>query len=166
MGFGASQTSFTQIVGNRQIETSNPIDENTARLAKQMNSYGDYVQGSATAEYRAMVDKAAAIAKAQKAKVDPLHHEKIDRLLDTYARKLAENLNESYRIQTRCPSILVAGPSNFPVRKKEKQNAANARNMDAFRWAPSQGVWQRMLNQNGINAARQITEAWMPVESE
>ena len=27
-------------------------------------------------------------------------------------------------------------------------------------------LWQRMLNQNGINAARQITEAWMPVESE
>ena len=304
------------------MATYYPIDENTARLAKQMNSYGDYVQGSATAEYRAMVDKAAAIAEAQKAKVDPIHHEKIDRLLDTYARKLAENLNESYRIQTRCPSILIAGSSNFPVRKKEKQNAADARNMEefrhiqgllgkirgtgmggissddsnaiaklranlegreqaqeqmkavnayyrknqtlrgcpqltpaeiaklevemsrswrssskpyesfmlsnnnavihrlrarieeleqrqaapapegwtfnggevvmskaenrvqiifsakpdadvravlkqnGFRWAPSQGVWQRMLNQNGINAARQITEAWMPVESE
>ena len=26
MGFGASQTSFTQIVGNRQIETSNPSE--------------------------------------------------------------------------------------------------------------------------------------------
>ena len=78
-----------------------------------------------------MVDQAA--AEAQKAKVDSIHHEKIDHLLDTYARKLAENLNESYCIQTRCPSILIAGPSNFPVRKKEKQNAADARNMDAFR---------------------------------
>ena len=71
-----------------------------------------------------MVDQAAAIAEAQKAKVDPIHHEKIDHLLDTYARKLAENLNESY---------CIPGPSNFPVRKKEKQNAADARNMDAFR---------------------------------
>ena len=80
-----------------------------------------------------MVDQAAAIAEAQKAKVDSIHHEKIDHLLDTNARKLAENLNESYCIQTRCPSILIAGPSNFPVRKKEKQNAADVRNMDAFR---------------------------------
>lgn len=36
----------------------------------------------------------------------------------------------------------------------------------SFRWAPSQGAWQRMLTQNGICAARQVTEAWMPVESE
>lgn len=31
-----------------------------------------------------------------------------------------------------------------------------------FRWAPSQAAWQRMLNQNGIHAAKQLTEAWMP----
>lgn len=107
-----------------------PIDENTARLAKSMNSYSDYKPGSATAQYQAMVDKAAAIAEDQKAKVDPMYHEKIDRLLDTYARKLADNLNEDYRIQTRCPSILITGGSNFPVRKKEKQNAASDRNME------------------------------------
>ena len=99
--------------------------------------------------------------------------------------------------------ILVAGRANFPIRKKEKQNAASDRNTEAFcriqsllnkirstgmggvssddgnaiakleaemarsfRWAPSQGAWQRMLTQNGICAARQVTEAWMPVESE
>lgn len=35
-----------------------------------------------------------------------------------------------------------------------------------FRWAPSQRAWQRMLNQNGIYAARQVTEAWITEESE
>lgn len=30
-----------------------------------------------------------------------------------------------------------------------------------FRWAPSQGAWQRMLNQNGIYAAKTVTEKWM-----
>lgn len=33
------------------------------------------------------------------------------------------------------------------------------------RLAPSQGAWQRMLNQDGIYAAKQATEVWMPVES-
>ena len=299
-----------------------PINETLARQANTMNSHYEYKAGSATAEYHAMVDEAAAIAEKQKARTDPMYHEKIDRLLDTYARKLADNFNENFEIQTRCPSILVAGRANFPVRKKEKQNAASDRNMEeyrrirglldkirgtgmggvssddgsaiaklrenlesreqaqeemkavnayyrkngtlqgrplltpeekarlevgmslscrqtpkpyesfllsnnnaeirrlhtrleelerrqttpapegwtfnggkvvmnreenrvqiifdgkpdadirtalkqsGFRWAPSQGAWQRMLNQNGIYAAKQVTEAWMPVESE
>ena len=109
------------------------MDKHKNPLAKVMNSFSDYKPGSATAEYRSMVDEAAVIAEEQKARTDPMYHEKIDRLLDTYARKLADNMNESYSIQTRCPSILVAGGSNFPVRKKEKQNAAADRNMEEFR---------------------------------
>ena len=64
-----------------------------------MNSFSDYKEGSATAEYRAMVDKAAAIAEQQKSRVDPMYHEKIDHLLDTYARKLAENMNQRRAFQ-------------------------------------------------------------------
>lgn len=71
------------------------IDENTARLAKSMNSYSDYKPDSATAEYRSMVDKAAVIAEEQKARTDPMYHEKIDRLLDTYL--CAETGGESER---------------------------------------------------------------------
>ena len=52
-----------------------------------MSSFSDYVPGSATASYRQAVDKAAEIAEQQKRMVDPIHHEKIDRLLDTYTRK-------------------------------------------------------------------------------
>lgn len=55
------------------------------RRANDANSYRDYAAGSATAEYRQMVDQAAAIAKRQKERVDPMYHEKIDALLDTYA---------------------------------------------------------------------------------
>ena len=65
------------------------INEDAARRAKEMNSFSDYKAGSATAGYRQMVDKAAGIAAAQKRRVDPMYHEKIDRLLDSYARKLA-----------------------------------------------------------------------------
>ncbi|WP_366142601.1 hypothetical protein [uncultured Oscillibacter sp.] len=97
-----------------------------------MNSFYDYKPGSATAEYRAMVDKAYSIAEQQKARVDPMYHEKIDALVDRYARKLADNLNDAHAIDARVPSVLIAGPANFPVRKKEKQNAARDRNMGEF----------------------------------
>lgn len=205
------------------------INEDAARTAKHMNSFYDYVEGSATAEYRGEVDKAIAIAEAQKAKVDVKHHEKIDALLDRYARKLADNYNKGFAIESRCPSVMVSGPANFPVRKKEKQNAARDRNMDewkyikgllgkiqsvglgaeplsldkrgfdeapqgwefdggkvemnvdddrlqifydskpdeatrqklkshGFKWAPSQGAWQRILTKNAVYAAKQVTD--------
>ena len=109
-----------------------PIDETAARRAKEMNSFYDYVPGSATAAYRAMVDEAYALGEAQKARVDPMYHEKIDGLLDRYARKLAENINQRNAIDTRVPSIMISGGGNFPVRKKEKQNAARDRNMGEY----------------------------------
>ena len=110
-----------------------PINETAARRAKEMNSFSDYREGSATAEYRAMVDKAAAVAEHQKARVDPMYHEKIDHLLDTYARKLAENMNQGFAIDARVPSVMIAGPANFPVRQKEKQNRARDGNMEEWR---------------------------------
>lgn len=109
------------------------INEEAARRAKEMNSFFEYKTGSATAEYQTMVDKATEIAEAQKAHVDPIYHEKIDHLLDTYSRKLAENMNSGYEIDARVPSVMIAGSANFPVRKKEKQNAARDRNMQEWR---------------------------------
>ena len=79
-----------------------------------------------------MVDKAAGIAEKQKARVDPMYHEKIDYLVDLYARKLAENLNQANVIDARVPSIMISGGGNFPNRKKEKQNAARDKNMGEY----------------------------------
>ena len=128
------------------------INEGAARRANDANSFSDYKPGSATAEYRQMVDKAVEIAERQKKRVDPMYHEKIDSLVDTYARKLAENMNSSFSIETRVPSILIAGGSNFPVRKKEKQNAARDRNMED--WNEVQGLLDkiRSTGMGGISA--------------
>lgn len=94
------------------------ISESAAKRAKDMNSYSDYAPGSATAGYRAMVDEAYMLAEKQKAQVDPMYHDKIDALVDCYARRLAENLNERNAIDARVPSILITGGGNFPVAKK------------------------------------------------
>lgn len=118
------------------------INEEAARRANDMNSFRDYKAGSATAEYRRMVDAAAELAERQKQRVDPMYHEKIDRLLETYCRKLAENMNASYSIEARCPSILISGGGNFPVRKKEKQNAARDRNLE--QWNYIQGLLDKI----------------------
>ena len=128
------------------------INEEAARRAKEANSFSDYIPGSATAEYRQMVDKAAELAERQKRRVDPEYHSKIDHLLDLYARKLAANMNEGYTIAARVPSVLIAGPANFPARKKEKQNAASDRNM--FEWQYIQGLLDRIRStgMGGISA--------------
>ena len=128
------------------------INEGAARRANDANSFYDYKPGSATAEYRQMVDRAVEIAEHQKKRVDPMYHEKIDSLVDTYARKLAENMNSSFSIEARVPSILIAGGSNFPVRKKEKQNAARDRNMED--WNEIQGLLDkiRSTGMGGISA--------------
>lgn len=98
------------------------INEETARRANDVNSMRDYRHGSATEEYRAAVDKAAALVQAQKSKISPYYHDKLDALLDRYSRRLADYYNAYYRNESACPSILVCGGSNFPVRKKQKQN--------------------------------------------
>lgn len=114
------------------------INEDLARRAKEMMSFSDYKQGSATAEYRRCVDDVYMTSYLHKKRVDPMYHEKIDYLADLYAKKLADNMNEDNSIGTRCPSVMIAGPADFPVRKKEKQNAAWARNREE--WSHIQGL--------------------------
>ena len=108
------------------------IDEAAARRAKEANSFYSYVEGSATAAYRREVDRAAEIAERQKSRVSPEYHDRIDGLLDAYARRLAANYNHRYSIDARVPSVMVAGPAKFPVKAKEKQNAARDSNMAEY----------------------------------
>ena len=128
------------------------INEEAARTANDLNSHYTYREGSATASYRRQVDEATELAERQKKRVDPMYHEKIDRLLDLYCRKLAENLNDKYAIAARCPSMLVSGRANFPVQKKKKQNAAEERRLEE--WKHIQGLLDtiRSVGTGGISS--------------
>lgn len=125
-----------------------PINEEAARRAHEMNSYRDYAPGTATKEYQSLVDEAEKIAHRQKANVNPIHHDKIDRLLEVYSRKLADWYNQSSTIEQMCPSILITGGSSFPVRKKEKQNAARERH--SKEWETIKGLLYKI---EGIGTA-------------
>lgn len=118
------------------------IDEAAARRAKEANSFSDYVEGSATAAYRQDVDRAVEIAERQKARVSPEYHDRIDGLLDSYARRLAANYNHRYSIDARVPSVMIAGPANFPVKAKARQNAA--RDSNAAEYREIQGILDKI----------------------
>lgn len=99
------------------------IDEQTARRSWEMTHMGDYTPGSTTAEYRAAVDEAAELAENQKKRVSPFYHEKIDNLLDAYARRLAGWYNDHNRNGASCPSWFISGPANYPMKKHQRQQA-------------------------------------------
>lgn len=138
------------------------INEDAARRAKEANSFSGYVPGSATKSYQVMVDEAAVIAAKQKDKVDPMYHDKIDGLLEKYARELAEVINQQNEIDARVSSVMIAGCSNFPVRKKEKQNAARDKNAERYNEVQSILRRIRSIGMGGIksddkNAAAKLT---------
>ena len=104
------------------------INEAAARQARGMWSFSDYEHGSKTAEYRAQVDRAYSLVDGLP---DDLK-EKGAAIADRYARRLAEWYNKQFRIEMMCPSIMISGGSNFPIRKKEKQNAAQDRHYQLY----------------------------------
>lgn len=98
-----------------------PIDEENARNAHYMVHMGDYKPGSATAGYRAAVDEAAALVERCKTATSPYYHDKLDALLDRYARRLAEWHNAYNRNQASYPSQFISGAGGFNMRKHNKQ---------------------------------------------
>ena len=112
----------------------NLINENLAREAKRANSFREYKDGSATnsyklalAEFNEAVDRLKERSNLLEAEAEE-KLELVEYYCNKYAVKLASAINRENEIRARVPSIMICGPANFPVRKKEKQNAA----MDKF----------------------------------
>ena len=70
----------TSMIGPQTAARYYEINEETARNAHYCVHMSDYKPGSATAEYRRAVDKAAALVEAKKARVSPFYHDKLDAL--------------------------------------------------------------------------------------
>ena len=105
------------------------INEDLARRAKENISFSDYKPGSATADYVSQVEAVIEIAEAFAAKSkyvkdEPERIGEAQSYINYYSKKYAEYINNDNAITCRCPSVMIAGPANFPVRKKQKQVAA------------------------------------------
>ena len=117
----------TSMIGPQTAEAPAPaaryyeINEDTARNAHYCVHMSDYQPGSATNSYRAAVDEAAALVEARKSKVSPYYHDKLDALLDRYARRLAQWTNDYNRNQASYPSQFISGAGNYNMKKHEKQ---------------------------------------------
>ena len=98
------------------------VSEVMAKAANDVNSMRSYREGSATQEYRRYVDLVYDYV-GRIAEVKPNLLEKAKRMAERYSRKLAEYYNAYYRNEASCPSILVSGGGNFPVKKKNRQNS-------------------------------------------
>lgn len=107
------------------------INEEIAKTAHDMMSFSDYQNGRKTAEYKGYADKAYDLAERISIK-RPRQAERAWKMATAYARRMADNLNAANRIGCMCPSVMISGAGNFPVRKKEKQNAAADRNYTEF----------------------------------
>lgn len=108
------------------------IDEEQARIANSMNSHYPFEPGRATEHYKERVDLAVEIGRKQKLKVAESYHAEIDRLVEMFSKKLADVTNRRFKIECICPSVLISGAGNFPVRKKEKQNKARDANQEEY----------------------------------
>lgn len=96
------------------------INEKEAKTAHDMMSFSEYKSGSKTAEYKESVDKAYDLAD-EIAEAKPDCADRVYNMADKYSKKMAEYFNRDFHIGCMCPSVLISGAGNFPVRKKEKQ---------------------------------------------
>lgn len=119
------------------------INESSARTAHDMMSMRDYTEGSTTAEYCSLVDKAYSLAD-KVAEKKPEEAERAYRLAERYAKKMADYFNRESSIGMMCPSVMISGAGNFPVKKKEKQVAAWDRNHQFY--TEVQGILGKIEN--------------------
>lgn len=120
-----------------------PINEGNARTAHNMISMRDYTEGSTTAGYRSAVDKAYDIAD-KVAEKKSKEAERAYRLAERYSKKMAEYYNKESSIGMMCPSVMISGAGNFPVKKKERQVAAWERNHEFYQYV--QGILAKIEN--------------------
>ena len=119
------------------------INEEVAKFANDANSYRDYKAGTATKIYKDFVDRVyKTVEKIKEEK--PNLAEKAEGMAERYSRKLAEYYNAYYKNEASCPSMLISGRANFPVRKKEKQN--NRRESLEKEWRYLEGYANKIEN--------------------
>ena len=107
------------------------INEKDAARARGMWSFTSYEPGSTTREYRAAVDEAYDLAD-EAATRNENAGVRAYAIAERYSRRMAEYYNKDISINLMCPSVMICGPANFPVKKKNRQIAAFDNNREFF----------------------------------
>ena len=108
-----------------------PINEKMAGYARSMWSFSDYKPGLTTEEYKTYVNEAYNLADEVAAK-DEKAGVRAYAVAERYSKRMAEYFNRDISINLMCPSVMICGPANFPVKKKNRQIAAFDDNREFF----------------------------------
>lgn len=108
-----------------------PINEKDAAHARGMWSFSEYRPGSTTEEYKSYVNEAYDLADEVAAK-DEKAGVRAYAVAERYSKRMAEYFNRDISINLMCPSVMISGPANFPVKKKNRQIAAFDDNREFF----------------------------------
>ena len=107
------------------------INEKMAGHARSMWSFSEYKPGSTTEEYKSYVNEAYNLADEVAAK-DEKAGIRAYAVAERYSKRMAEYFNRDISINLMCPSVMICGPANFPVKKKNRQIAAFDDNREFF----------------------------------
>ena len=107
------------------------INEKMAKHARAMWSFSEYRPGSTTEEYKSYVNEAYDLADEVAAK-DEKAGVRAYAVAERYSKRMAEYFNRDISINLMCPSVMICGPANFPVKKKNRQIAAFDSNREFF----------------------------------
>ena len=113
------------------------VNEGLARTAKSINSFSDYVENTATNEYKYYCDKVYDVLE-KIIEQKPNLAEKATYKVDRYCRKLADYYNAYYKNEASCPSILITGAGNFPIKKKNAQNKRRKKLHETWKYLEQQ----------------------------
>ena len=96
------------------------INEVNAKRAKENMSFSSYKEGSATAEFNAVIAEVKENIAHAKMQVSPEAQERLDKLLAWYTAAYASWVNKHNANRANHVSVMISGPSGFNMRKHEK----------------------------------------------
>lgn len=108
------------------------INEELARRNKENHSFSDYKAGTATKEYNEIVQAAAEKIERAKENVSDEAKERLDRLLVSYSNKIGNWINNHNSNGSGHVSMMLAGPSNYNMRRHEKWLAREEKLMKEY----------------------------------
>lgn len=102
------------------------INEEIAKIAKEVNSFSDYKENNATNEYNLYLNRFSTdiqeMIKNARTEVTEEKLQAISYICDRYSAKLAKAINRQNTIDAMMPSVMICGGGNFNISRKQKQN--------------------------------------------
>ncbi len=151
------ETEIEPIITNNIIELSQyrneglpVINESLAKRAKENMSFSDYRAGSATAEFIQVIAEAQEKIDHAKLNASEESKERLDAAFNRYKYQYANWINKYNSNGAGHVSVMIAGPSNYDMRKHEKYLNREGKLFEEFRNIDIDSDISKILNGDKI----------------